>query len=833
MEQHDFKPDNSEAQAQEQKPDAELRLGASALSAANFDARHKEIVDSSFEKARQSGEKLPGQNRERRNYAYLSRLDKLVEKYGNEAEKRLWQQSIKDDLLIDYSNVPETYWNAKKQELRDNGYGNIDLTERQKHELIEKEREIQKESLEKWVNYLGDEHAPYPLWFKIYAWDGMTKMGKYNKGKGRYETRNNTTIAPYPNPDPEVLGSVFEVINRYYGNNEKEFYTEDGERNIELEEVVKSGNFPKIYNAIEHDIAPIIEPPEKAEDVHGSWIEYGPGDEDDIARAAKGTGWCVATPSVGRHYLEYGTYGDDDWDDDEEEHEEKSSSKAKFILFHIQNPASGKLSKNAVASIRLNPDGQVAEISGLKSGQALNDSLVSTVEEKVKMLPGGEKFLNAFADKQMLTRLDRKMQNGEKLTVDELKFLYEIDRPIKILDTYNDNDPRIYELRRKYQPTELLDYDEEMNIDNLTKHLSNKEKLENYNTLVERGASISLPEIAKGMNCDDVKDNIEKFIEYGANIDDIIPYVYHFSRDEFEDGLQDEDVKKFLELGADPDKLAEYTNIYSLGRNLDLFLSHGAHINSVIQHFDEYQIFKHLDTILEHGANIDEVVAHIHYANKKEIGALLEHGADIDNVVSHLESYAIYENYEYLKEHGADINNLASHLDNKHLEGYRIHDLLSNGADPNIFIPNMEPETIAWYLSLLKEHGASIDVEQLLSKLSPIKIIRYFDTLVENGATIDINKTLSELPNDSFDISKDIIRNINSLLAHGADIDIIVSKLDCQDLAYYVNELLNHGANVDTIVSKFRTAGIDPWLHREPLRDFLQYRRAYNQKQFE
>ena len=76
MEQHEFKPDNSETQ--EQKPDAELRLGASALSAANFDARHKEIVDSSFEKARKSGEKLPGQNHERINYAYLSRLYRLV-----------------------------------------------------------------------------------------------------------------------------------------------------------------------------------------------------------------------------------------------------------------------------------------------------------------------------------------------------------------------------------------------------------------------------------------------------------------------------------------------------------------------------------------------------------------------------------------------------------------------------------------------------------------------------------------------------------------------------------------------------------------------------------
>lgn len=297
----------------------DLKLGASILTAAGFQNRQKEIVESSFDKARESGEKLPGKNSERRNYAYLSRLENLVEKYGNAMEKKLWQASINDDLLIDYDNITGSYWQSKRQELRDNGYGDIELTDEYKHELFDKERELQKESLEKWVNYLGDEHSPYPLWFKVYAWDGMTKMGKYDKSKGKYATRNETTVAPYPNPDAEVLGGVFEVVNRYYGNNEKEFYTERGDRNIELEKIVQSGNFAKIFNAVEHDIAPIIEPPEKAEDVHGQWIEYGIGEEDGIATAARGTGWCVASPSVGRHYLEYGTYGQDNgWNEDDD-----------------------------------------------------------------------------------------------------------------------------------------------------------------------------------------------------------------------------------------------------------------------------------------------------------------------------------------------------------------------------------------------------------------------------------------------------------------------------------------------------------------------------------
>ena len=128
---------------QEQSGKKPQNIGAVALTIANFQNRHKDIVDSSLEKARKKGEKLPGKNDERRNYAYLSRLENLIGKYGNDLEKKLWQASVNDDLLIKYANITDAYWTAKKQELRDNGYGNIDLTDDYKHELFNKERELQ------------------------------------------------------------------------------------------------------------------------------------------------------------------------------------------------------------------------------------------------------------------------------------------------------------------------------------------------------------------------------------------------------------------------------------------------------------------------------------------------------------------------------------------------------------------------------------------------------------------------------------------------------------------------------------------------------------------
>ena len=590
--------------------ETERRVGAKILAIANFDTRHEDIVDSSFNKTRWRSEKLPGKNNERRNYAYLSRLEKLVEKYGNEVEKRLWAASIKDDLLVDYDNIPESYWQSKRQELRDNGLGDIELTEEYKHAIFDKERELQRESLEKWANYLGDEHSPYPLWFKIYAWDGMTKMGRYDKSKGRYATRNKTTVAPYPSPDAEVLSGVFETISRYYGNNEKEFYTEEGERNIELENVVQSGNFARIYDAIEHDITPIIEPPENPEDIHGQWIEYGIGEEDDIARAAKGTGWCVASSSVGRNYLEYGTYAQDDeqegeWDEEldgndwGDDDEESYSPKSKFILFHLEDPSAGKLSKNAVASIRLDPSGEVAEISGLKEGQALNDSLVDIVAEKVKTLPGGKRFLDAFTDKQELIRLDRKMQKDEDLTKEELEFIYEIKKQIHTLDTYNEYDPRIKELREKYDIKYALDAG--VDAGSFMSKLTSQDIVQNLDTLNEHGAKIDIDELVSRLN-GYVVYHLDTLIEHGVKIDDIISRL--------DSRIIADHLDTLIEHGAkiDIDELVSRLNPYVV-YYLDTLIEHGAKIDNIISRLNSYDIIDHLDTLIEHGANIDDIVS--------------------------------------------------------------------------------------------------------------------------------------------------------------------------------------------------------------------------------
>ena len=245
-------------------------------------------------------------------------------------------------------------------------------------------------------------------------------------------------MAPFPHLDAAALGKTYEAIADFYDLKQADFVdppAEDTkvktERDAELSALVQSGNFNKLYSKFLLEKRIILETPERAEDVHGAWKEYLPGDEKALAQAADGTPWCVASPTVGRNYLESGL----------------PSNRAKFILFHLQDPETGQIAENACASIRLSANGRVAEISGLESGQALEDALISTVEEKVRSLPGGEKFLRALVDKQRLIAMDRKMQAGEyDFSSEDIDFIFEQSRKIEHLDAYT-VDPRITELR--------------------------------------------------------------------------------------------------------------------------------------------------------------------------------------------------------------------------------------------------------------------------------------------------------------------------------------------------------------------------------------------------
>ncbi|MDO4611298.1 MAG: hypothetical protein Q4B34_00305 [Candidatus Saccharibacteria bacterium] len=595
----------------------EREVGAKVLNTAGFNTRHQEIVDSSFEKARSYGEKLVGKNNERRNDAYIERLDSMVKRHGNKLERRLWGMSL-DKIIIQPEDIEDAYWQTQEQILRDNGQGH-ELADWEKERLTEEIRDNQRQSAESWSNYFADEDCPYPMWFKVYAWDGMSKMGIFDKEKRQFKKRDEHTVAPYPHLDAGALGKTYEAISNFYDlGSEGLAERQTEEQDDRLKSLIQSGNFNKIYSKFLLERKVIIKTPERTEDVHGDWVEYNPGDEENLAKAADGTPWCVASPSVGRSYLEKGKDGN-------QYNDSNPDSKAKFILFRLQDPATGQLADNACASIRLDVDGNVAEISGLNDGQALEDSLVPIAEEKVRSLPGGEEFLQKFADKKQLIALDQKMQNGEDLTKEELEFLYEVNRPIATLDNFN-ADPRVGELLEKYDVEYALKNGislEEMinalnprtdliinmgtllshgaDINSIMERLSPWSIYANYDLLLAHGAKIDFDDLTKRLDTLTVLFDLDFFRSHGANIDindlaqrsDPLDVVIHF--DEFASRGANLDIND-LASKLEPCEIFAY---------LDRFLSRGANANNLVARMEPEHITRELDNLLSHGADVE------------------------------------------------------------------------------------------------------------------------------------------------------------------------------------------------------------------------------------
>ena len=671
-------------------------IGSRVLALVNFESKHKDIVESSFNKARQNKEKLPGKNNERRNFAYLSRLDRMIEKHGDTLERKLWEASA-ENLVMDYEDIPEAYWKQQEQILRDNGQGR-ELSRDEKEYLTEDIINKQRESINAWSNYLGDKDCPYPTWFKVYAFDGVSKMGLINKETKEFEKRDKTTVASFPNLNPEVLAKVYRNINEFYGIDRENWLAQhpDDEKLVSL---IKSGNFPKLYAKELFDTKTIIKTPENPEDVEGDWFTYQLGDEDELAKAAEGTGWCIADPNVAHNYLSYSNYAgnendwedDEDWEDDDEdedwededwedeeedwkkeednnnweedennleedknnpEEDNQSDPKAKFIVFKLKAPNSPDgYSTNGVASIRLDPNGKVTEVSGLNEGQAIEDSLIPTVKEKVLSLPGGKEFLQKFEDKQTLIKLDHKMQNGEDLTKEELSFLYEIDRPIATLDTYNSKDPRITELKEKYG----IEYALEKGIDvnELVPSLNPDDIAKNLDYLLEQGANINVDELASNLDSVRIAKNLDSLLKHGADI----------NVDELVSSLDPEDIadnlEPLLKNGANVNNIINNMAYYDIIANLDYLLKHGTDINNIVNHMHPEDIEKRLDYLLEHGAEIDvnKLVSDLDFLRIADnLDTLLRNGADVDNVIKRLDKKGIKDNIDLLRKYGANLD---------------------------------------------------------------------------------------------------------------------------------------------------------------------------------
>ena len=754
-------------------PDASRRVGATVLTRVGFESRHKAIVDSSYEQARKKGEKLPGGNTERRNYAYISRMESLIGKHGSDLEKRLWRLSV-SKLVINPEEITEAYWRSQEQILRDNGQER-ELGYMERRLLTRDIQDKQRESLTSWSDYLGDEDTPYPMWFKMFAWDGMSKMGVFDKEKRRFAKRDEHTVAPYPKLNPAVLAKVYETMSIIHCGE-----SSSKPLSSELTALAKSGDFNGLYSHFLLEQKSTPKTPERTEDIEGSWIEYAPGEEEALASAAEGTPWCVVSSSVGRSYLLHNEYGLHT-ETPEEIAAATAKSHAKFILFHLTNPETGQPSSSACASIRLDTDGNVAEISGLEDGQALEDSLVPIVEEKVKTLPGGEAFLRRFADKKQLIALDRKLQSDEELTQEELEFIYEIHRPVEQLDTYNEVDPRLIDLRAKYDAAYAIKAG--LDPEKVAKAYSPLELIKNYDILTQNGVKIDATEIASRLSPYEVSDNLEFLISHNASID-----LKQLATDT-SNGSVASNLEIYLKYtGAD--YALEHLSSSEITSNIELLLKYGADANKIVANLEELWLntYYFLDCLFKNAPNLDIslILSRLTDNSVSEFAEqLLARGADVNYIMSKMSDYQVGEKADILLNYGADPNLVATRAE--FIKEHYIQTYLEHGVNPSILLAKIIILIDDNIITLFIAHNA--DSRELLTRiLNRERIIQHIDYFLSNGVS---HKEILEY------FSLEIItKNLDFLLSKGFTREELL-EIFSPMIPFYAEWLVAHGFDIE------------------------------------
>ena len=395
-------------------------------------------IDRAVERAKHDPERASvPHTRDERIQAYLDRIDTIVK------DERGWEHlknKIVKDFVIDTDDedallrISYGLYESEKRIAIEQGRGadldrfpeDGELIEKYKESVKEK-REIQERTITAWLDYLHQNDAQYPTWFRYFVVRNLEKMGTLDKKRGEYTKRAEHTIAPFPEINSETLGFVFRMLTTGIGHNEFVFNPETDEpekekeiqqKHNELTKLIAKKDFIKLYAFAQIETAGQL----NKESLRGEWVKYDQGSDFHVLENSlkgKGTGWCTAEGSA------YGHLGGGDF----------------YVYYTIGK--GGKYTEPRIA-IRMEGD-HVAEVRGVNHRQELEPALLDLATEKYHSLPGGEKFDKKSHDMKTMTDLAKKQEKNQPFTRDDLTFLYELNGSIEGFGY--ERDPRIEELR--------------------------------------------------------------------------------------------------------------------------------------------------------------------------------------------------------------------------------------------------------------------------------------------------------------------------------------------------------------------------------------------------
>lgn len=361
---------------------------------------------------------------------YLDYLKESLDKNNPHREEKLarFKQTLYDKFIIKSDEIPESYFDTQRRLAREQGHGDIEITDEMRKQSAEIITTDQRSSLDNWTDYLSSPDATYPDWLKYWAMRSILGMGEYDKQKKAFTKRDKGTVKPFPDIDREALAYVLDAVKKKYGGEHDRLYGPLEEDDQKWEDLLMSGNenFSKLYAWAIEKVTPASK--EQLAGTEGKWVKYDRGsDHMPLVQSLQGhgTGWCTAGESTAQTQLQGGD----------------------FYVFYSLDPQGKPTVPRAAIRMQEN---NIAEVRGIGPDQNLDPYIGQVVQKKMKEFPDGKLYEKKSQDMQRLTILENKMKKQQELSRDELKFLYEIDAPIQGFGYQTD--PRIAELRAKRDP---------------------------------------------------------------------------------------------------------------------------------------------------------------------------------------------------------------------------------------------------------------------------------------------------------------------------------------------------------------------------------------------
>ena len=253
-----------------------------------------------------------------------------------------------------------------------------------KEKILDYLRTRQQRNLNEWLHYFttAEGQQAYSTWFRFYVMHNVVTRDKDGK------TRRPDTTKDFLDLHQGALARVYDEMLEFLHAGDIE--------------ALKQYKFHQRYNAI---LADIEKEAQELQDYDG-WVEFT--DANRLAGASAGTPWCLSGYSVASDYLKRGPV-----------HVYFKTGKAQ-VGIHVV-------------------DGEIREVRGSDDSQEMprNKEVARAVEEKLKEFSNAGKWQKQVEHSKRLTEVLTKLEAKKDLSIEDLRFIYEVDEPFQSLGYTN------------------------------------------------------------------------------------------------------------------------------------------------------------------------------------------------------------------------------------------------------------------------------------------------------------------------------------------------------------------------------------------------------------